>query len=204
MTYPNERHFAAARTLALLILLVASLCCSKEVITRPIPDLSGEWVCTKNCSGGEGKVARIVQQGRRLDFTNEFGLTSEGRLEDDLKTVVATQWQGGLKATIEEGGNTLHWANGSIWVRKTSDKTSSKDPLPDLNGVWIAEGYTCDANIPQEEIRIQQTGISVVATKITGDNCVGLVRSRGAAVSTGIRSPAKCRSAPVWAHLSIS
>ena len=51
--------------------------------------------------------------------------------------------------------------------------TPTKPKLPDLNGVWTAEGYRCNENIPQEEVRIQQNRSSVVATKATGDNCVG-------------------------------
>ena len=46
--------------------------------------------------------------------------------------------------------------------------------LPDLNGLWLGERYTCNRNTSsQQQVRIQQTGQSVVATKITGDDCVG-------------------------------
>ena len=51
--------------------------------------------------------------------------------------------------------------------------TQTQSRLPDLNGVWIGEGYGCHGNIPQEEVRIEHNGSSVVATKNTGDNCVG-------------------------------
>lgn len=42
-----------------------------------------------------------------------------------------------------------------------------------LSGVWIAEGYTCNGTTyRQEQVSIEQTGQTVVATKITGDDCI--------------------------------
>ena len=50
----------------------------------------------------------------------------------------------------------------------------------DLNGKWLGKGYTCPGNLDEdgqqlildEEISISQDGGKVVATKITGDECV--------------------------------
>ena len=50
----------------------------------------------------------------------------------------------------------------------------------DLNGKWLGKGYKCWGNLDEngeilildEEISISQDGDKVVATKITGDECV--------------------------------
>lgn len=43
-----------------------------------------------------------------------------------------------------------------------------------LSGIWTATGYNCGGGtLPPEDVRIDQTGQSIVATKITGDACVG-------------------------------
>ena len=50
----------------------------------------------------------------------------------------------------------------------------------DLNGKWLGKGYQCPGNLDEdgqqlilnEEISISQNGGKVVATKITGDECV--------------------------------
>jgi hypothetical protein len=50
----------------------------------------------------------------------------------------------------------------------------------DLNGKWLGKGYKCPGNLDEdgqqlilnEEISISQNGGKVVATKITGDECV--------------------------------
>lgn len=51
---------------------------------------------------------------------------------------------------------------------------SPKPTTIDLSGTWIAEGYTCPANvaIPLEEIEIKHDGNYFVATKIKGDDCI--------------------------------
>jgi outer membrane protein OmpA-like peptidoglycan-associated protein len=82
-----------------------------------IPDLDGEWVCQAYCpAGGEGKTAHIVQHGMELRFTNEGGQTSDGRLQDDLRTVVATAWNG-LQGALDDRTLFLRWRNGTIWTK---------------------------------------------------------------------------------------
>jgi hypothetical protein len=43
-----------------------------------------------------------------------------------------------------------------------------------LTGLWVGRGYTCPGgNVPPEEqIRIEDRGGSLIATKIAGDDCV--------------------------------
>lgn len=83
-------------------------------------DLSGEWICQRYCpAGGAGKTARILQEAKTLHFTNEGGMRSDGILQDDLKTVVAYQWEN-LNGTLSEDGKQLTWANGTVWTRSLS------------------------------------------------------------------------------------
>ena len=51
-----------------------------------------------------------------LLFINEGGARSAGRFID-ANTVIATDWVGGLRGTLEDGGNTIRWANGTVWFR---------------------------------------------------------------------------------------
>ncbi len=46
------------------------------------------------------------------------------------------------------------------------------EKLPDLNGEWIGEGYTCDGPEKPERIRIEHVANTVTAVKITGDRCI--------------------------------
>ena len=98
----------------------ASFCDSFYSITcyhASLPNLAGDWICTKSCpAGGEGNIARIKQKGSQLHLTNEAGGTSEGRFEGS-NTIVATQW-GNVKGDIRDGGNEIHWRNGTIWIRR--------------------------------------------------------------------------------------
>ncbi len=41
-----------------------------------------------------------------------------------------------------------------------------------LAGDWVATGYWCESDIPEEKLTITIKGDVVTATKITGDNCV--------------------------------
>jgi hypothetical protein len=51
-----------------------------------------------------------------LLFINEGGARSAGRFLD-ATTVIATDWVGGLRGKLEDGGNTIRWANGTVWSR---------------------------------------------------------------------------------------
>ena len=42
-----------------------------------------------------------------------------------------------------------------------------------LTGKWLGKNYGCGPNKTDQEISITQNGNKVVATKITGDDCVG-------------------------------
>jgi hypothetical protein len=66
--------------------------------------------------GDRTKPASIRQSGASLTFTNEFGNGSRGRFESS-NTVVAIDWEGGLRGTFSSDGNRISWANGTSWTR---------------------------------------------------------------------------------------
>jgi hypothetical protein len=89
-------------------------CGSTPPATRP--DLSGTWYDYSPWSGNAGLVSTILQQGNKLVFINVNDQRSDGYFKENNK-VIATDWEGGLEATIEDGGNRIVWKNGSVWQR---------------------------------------------------------------------------------------
>ncbi len=79
-------------------------------------DLSGIWYDYTPRTGNKGNVSEIIQEHGKLVFINEFDMRSEGYFLDNT-TVVAKDWEGGLKAIITDNGRRLEWANGSVWQR---------------------------------------------------------------------------------------
>jgi hypothetical protein len=48
-----------------------------------------------------------------------------------------------------------------------------KEATPvDLTGEWIGTGYRCTADTDIERVKIVHEGSNIIATKITGDQCV--------------------------------
>lgn len=77
-------------------------------------DLGGNWKM-----GGPynaGRPCQIIQQGNTLTFINENGDRSAGEFTDSA-TVVATDWEGGLRGAVSAEGDRIDWANGTWWVR---------------------------------------------------------------------------------------
>ena len=114
---------------SLLTVALLEITSAVEMTSHSSPssqDLTGDWVCNSNCSGcpltfgKPGEIVRIVQDASRLRFTNvtNEAIGSTEGLFVDANTITASQWAGGLKAIIENGGDTIHWANGCIWVRR--------------------------------------------------------------------------------------
>lgn len=74
-------------------------------------NLSGNWTCI-----GRPGPASIKQNGKKLTFTNEQGMTSQGYFRN-ARTVVATNWEGGLRGAVSADGKKISWANSTTWVR---------------------------------------------------------------------------------------
>lgn len=92
-----------------------------------VPTISGTW-------NDAGKPSSITQDAaNNLIFTNGNGLRSAGRFAD-ASTVIATQWEGGLRGKLTNNNATIQWANGTTWTR----------PAPSTFP-WIGGGWS-DAN----------------------------------------------------------
>jgi hypothetical protein len=78
-------------------------------VTTAPTSLGGAW-------NDAGQAASITQDGRSLVFTNRMGMRSRGTIAD-ATTVVATEWENGLRGTLTDNGNTIRWANGTVWYR---------------------------------------------------------------------------------------
>jgi hypothetical protein len=87
--------------------------CGKTV---SVPNIAGKWYDYSANTGYSGRESYITQQGSQLRFTNTFNSTVDGYFIDPV-TVIATGWENGLRAKIEDNGNTIRWMNGSVWQR---------------------------------------------------------------------------------------
>ena len=86
-----------------------------NIESTPDLNVNGNW----NMGGpyNIGMPCQIIQQGSALTIINENGARSTGSVLDGV-TVIATDWEGGLKGTISADGNRIDWANGTWWVRQ--------------------------------------------------------------------------------------
>ncbi len=89
-----------------------------RIISNPsnFPDLSGVWYDYTAQHGNKGSVSTIEQNGKNLIFINEFNDRSEGYFINS-QTIIATKWEGGLKASLQNGNQRIVFTNGSVWER---------------------------------------------------------------------------------------
>jgi hypothetical protein len=91
----------------------------------PTAALEGAWTIN-------GRPTSITRgSGEPLIFTNEGGATSRGRFLDP-NTVIAIDWAGGLRGTLENNATTIRWHNGTTWSRSAPGSTT----IPNLAGRW--------------------------------------------------------------------
>jgi hypothetical protein len=64
--------------------------------------------------GNPGQPVRMIQSSDSLTFVNESGNKSRGHFENST-TVVADEWEGGLRGTVSSDG--IRWANNTNWLR---------------------------------------------------------------------------------------
>jgi len=78
-----------------------------------------------------------------------------------------------------------------VFAGKPAGSTASVN----VNGVWIGSGYTCEAGVPprSETVQIVQSGTTVTATKVTGDNCVQAGQVTWKGTRTGDSFSAQCQ-----------
>jgi len=102
-------------------------------------DLSGTWYAYDPRTGNKGSVCTMEQQGSMLTFVNEYGMRSSGSFVDGT-TVVASDWEGGLRGTLRDGNQIIAFGNGAFWERMKRGSTGEVNiQYPDLSGTWY--GY---------------------------------------------------------------
>ena len=120
MTYPSVRR-PTPFVILFCVLLAAALSAQTP------PSIGGAWTCA-------GRPTSISQDaGGRLVFTNEYGQKSSGSFAN-ATTVIATDWEGGLRGALQDNGNTIRWANGTAWSRSAASTTTT------LAGAWTSAG----------------------------------------------------------------
>jgi len=126
--------------------------------TNPdMPSIGGTWYR----EGDTRRPASISQNGNKLTFTNENGLSSNGHFES-TDVVVAESWQGGLKGKLNADRTRIDWANGTSWSRVGAVTT-----YPNLFGTWYREG---NRSLPAF---VDQNGGVLVFTNEKGDKSAG-------------------------------
>ena len=104
-------------------------------VTPSLPWIGGAWSGVDPRAGAEGSGMETVEQDQndrsRLVFRNHRGNSSKGHFLNST-TVVADDWEGGLRGTLANGGSTIRWANGSSWSRSAPAGPS----LPSIGGTW--------------------------------------------------------------------
>ena len=119
-----------------------------------MPDLSGTWYAF----GDRSKPCSISQSGNVLTFTDEFGRRSAGSFLD-ATSIVATDWEGGLRATID--GNRLVWPRGGYWTRGPAVPPGGSGICDDPRTQSIMDEWLARAIPPQkpgESLRYESWG----------------------------------------------
>jgi len=116
----------------LFVMLSSALACAQA---SPLPNLAGRWTGFLPTGASEGDSTETVEQNpgdpSRLTFRNAGGSVSRGHFLN-ATTVVADDWQGGLRGTLENNNRTIRWANSTSWSRSASAGFG----LPNLAGRW--------------------------------------------------------------------
>jgi hypothetical protein len=84
-------------------------------------DLTGTYVCQRYCPAeGIGGYDTVVQNGYELQLANGK-TTVKGYLSAGKARAIIATWiwkENPLKGTLNADCSEIHWANGSVWVRK--------------------------------------------------------------------------------------
>jgi len=123
------------------------------------PNLDGVWYDYSGETNYTGVISHIQQNGTNLVFINVHNDRSNGKFLDNT-SVIANEWQGGLKAKLENDGKRIVWRNGSVWER------NRRVLKPNLSGVWY--DYTAWTNNAGLICHIEQDGENLIF--INNDN----------------------------------
>jgi hypothetical protein len=126
------------------------------------PKLAGDWKM-----GGPynvGKPCQILQSGNELTFVNENGAQSSGVFKSK-SVVIALDWEGGIRGTLNKNATRINWKNGTWWIREKS-VTSKTTPQADTG--WTSREVAAADSV---QGRLQSQGKQWVRT--TGEIAVG-------------------------------
>jgi hypothetical protein len=117
------------------------------------PSVGGSW----SFAGRATSIVQDAAEPRKLVFTNEFGQRSGGHFADS-STVIATDWERGLRGSLDNNGNTIRWANGTTWTRTPGAASN----WPSVGGSWSFAGRATsivqDAADPRKLVFINEFG----------------------------------------------
>ncbi len=132
------------------------------------------------CQNGMNVTKKQLASCQRGMNATKKQLASSQRSLNATKKQLAS-CQSGLNATKQQLTSCQRGMNATkqqlASCQNALAQATKKPAKLDLSGTWVGENYTCYGNFGQlvqirETIRIEQTGNSIVATKITGDACV--------------------------------
>ena len=93
-------------------------------------DLTGQWRCTTVPPCGTG-IATIQQNGSDLNFVNERGSPSPGKLLFNKTNLIAYAWgQNGLHGVVGANAGSILWENHTRWERINGPQTTTTTPPP--------------------------------------------------------------------------
>jgi hypothetical protein len=103
-------------TLALTTSLVGDHFAPRAAAQTPSIDVPGEWLM----GGQTDQPCAIFRQGAVLLVVNERGDLATGRMDGGGKLVIlkGDRWQSGLTASVQDGGRSLLWRDGTTWTRR--------------------------------------------------------------------------------------
>ena len=108
--------FSMVLTLVLMILFVGDQSTSSMLAQSAVSNISGEWLM----SGKASEPCAIFRQGAVLLIVNEKGDLATGRMDGESKLLVlkGDHWETGVTAELKNGGKSLSWRDGSVWIRR--------------------------------------------------------------------------------------
>ena len=80
---------------------------------QSLPSIGGAW----SDAGQAASISQDPNDRNKLVFTNRLGARSNGYFEN-AATVVASDWEGGLRGDLKDNNNTIFWRNSTIWYRR--------------------------------------------------------------------------------------
>lgn len=168
------------------------------------PDLSGVWYGYDPRTGNKGNPQQISQSGDKLTFLNEFNQSSDGRFIDQ-KTIIATDWEGGLQGSLADGNQRIVFSNGSVW-QKVDRLTTTTPSKPSEASVTVpkAAGSSPDqstvANAPANQVVAgssvlgnTEEVITITGINITAVNKIRLLITEASGLTASGQRPDSAR-----------